>query len=244
MKRVRALFQRQREVAIFDGGDELRAALQRLRDQGVELTRIVDVGAFRGGWTLEVRKTFPAAAALLVEPNLRHADALAQLADRASAPTTIAHRLVGARRDAAARFHVTDDPSGGTGSSMLTELTDVESHTEIMEMVTLGDVLDSAGFGVPDLVKLDVQGYELEGLRGFEAQLTSCRFVMLEVSVRQYNEGAPLMAEIIAWLDARDFVVHDIVGRLREPGGGDLLQLDLLFARTSDPVRETFRSVV
>jgi hypothetical protein len=83
----------------------------------------------------------------------------------------------------------------------------------------------------PDLIKLDVQGYELEALRGGEECLRHARAVLLEVSFRAYYAGQPLFAEVVAFLGQRGFVLHAVgEGTAR---GQPLVQTDALFVRAN-----------
>ena len=62
----------------------------------------------------------------------------------------------------------------------------------------------------PLLLKLDVQGFELEVLRGSRIALDAAEFVLLEVSTLNYNRGAPLVAEVLDFMNQRGFVLFDI----------------------------------
>src|SRR2546422_465251 len=86
-------------------------------------------------------------------------------------------------------------------------------------------------------LKLDVQGYELEVLRGAERTLTATDVVLMEVSLLQYNAGAPLFAEVTAFMKAIGFVVYDICGQLRRAADEALFQADLLFVREDSTLR-------
>lgn len=97
-------------------------------------------------------------------------------------------------------------------------------------MVTLDGLLESTGFGSPDLIKLDVQGYELEVLKGATMALQSAAFVLLEVSTWQYNQGSPLIDEVLHWMRDAGFMAFDVV-ELSRRHDGQLVQVDILFAR-------------
>jgi len=89
----------------------------------------------------------------------------------------------------------------------------------------------------PDFLKLDVQGYELEVLKGAESILASVEVVFTEVNHIEIYRGAPLAAELIAWLAARGFALHDICNFMPRPSDGALWQTDMIFLRHDSPLR-------
>jgi hypothetical protein len=82
----------------------------------------------------------------------------------------------------------------------------------------------------PDLIKLDVQGYELEVLRGGEACLRHARAVLCEVSFKVFYSGQPLFHEIVAFLAARGFTLSALGAGTAL--GAPLGQADALFLRS------------
>ena len=95
-------------------------------------------------------------------------------------------------------------------------------------MRTLDSLVADHRFGSPDLLKLDVQGYELEVLKGATAVLASQPLVLLEVSLLEYNSGAPLAHDVVAWLAARQYRIVEVFDLSRR--GDVMVQMDLLFA--------------
>ena len=63
--------------------------------------------------------------------------------------------------------------------------------------IKLDDVVKQKGFPKPDLVKIDVQGAEIDVLRGGKKTLRSCNHLIIELQHIQYNEGAYLCDESI-----------------------------------------------
>jgi FkbM family methyltransferase len=80
-------------------------------------------------------------------------------------------------------------------------------------------------------LKLDVQGFELEVLRGAAATLDRVLALDVELSQTVLYEGAPLMAEVVAYLAARDYVLLRTEPAYTHPRTGELLQVNGLFVR-------------
>ena len=82
-------------------------------------------------------------------------------------------------------------------------------------------------------LKLDVQGFELEVLRGAEATLARVLALDVELSQTLLYQGAPLMDEVVAYLAERDYVLLGTEPAYIHPRTGETLQLNGLFVRNS-----------
>lgn len=82
------------------------------------------------------------------------------------------------------------------------------------------------------MLKLDVQGFELEALRGCESLLHCFPFVYAECSFMELYEGQALAHEVIAWLRERGFVLKGVY-HMGYDGRGQAVQGDFLF-RSAD----------
>ena len=80
----------------------------------------------------------------------------------------------------------------------------------------------------PALLKIDVQGTELQVLRGCELLLKQFRFLYVEVSFVELYVGQALCGEVVRFLDKKGF---DIIGvyNVYENELGRAIQADFLF---------------
>lgn len=211
--------------------------LQQITARGFQPKAILDIGAHQGKWSCIARAIFPQAYIFMLEAQQHMADQLQHIATNiGNASSQIA--LVGDSNISNIPFHVTKGGGHhGTGSSIFKESGEQETVTELREMQTLDSILSKADVQEFDFIKLDVQGAELKVLAGAPKTLAKAEFVMLEASLLPYNEGAPMLAEIIAWMQAHDFVVYDVMDLMRLPEIEVLLQVDLLFVRQSSDFR-------
>jgi FkbM family methyltransferase len=202
-------------------------ALVRLKSLGFAPAVIYDVGAYRGGWTRLAAEVFPDAQFILFEANRDHADTLARSGHK--------HVItaLGAADGAARSFHV---PRAGdvTGASLYVENTAhyADTNLQVREIATarLDTLVGRERLPTPDLVKIDVQGAELEVLAGAAETLRHAAALIVEVSLVDYNKRAPLIAEVIGALDRAGFACTDVC-ELHRTSGNFMLQLDLVFAR-------------
>ena len=122
----------------------------------------------------------------------------------------------------------------GTGASMYKENTDWygEGKYEIQTVKTA--TLDSRNYfnGEPiDFIKIDVQGAELDILNGGEKTIKNTQFVLAEVSLVEYNQGAPLIENVVDKMKEYGFHIVDIVEYHSFPQlyNGIIFQLDIFF---------------
>jgi FkbM family methyltransferase len=204
-----------------------RNALMRLKSLGFAPAVVYDIGAYRGGWTRLAAEVFPGAQFVLFEANRDHAGELAASGRR----HVIA--ALGATDGGARAFHV---PRAGdvTGASLYVENTAhyAEQNLQVREVETVR--LDTAvardKLPAPDLIKIDVQGAELEVLAGAAETLRGAAALIVEVSLVDYNKGGPLAAEVIGAIDRLGFKCADLC-EVHRSAHEFVLQLDLLFVR-------------
>lgn len=201
---------------------------RRLSEIGMRASTIVDIGAYHGSWSRMMRTVLPAARIHMVEAQ----PALAPKIERAAREigNALAHSaLLSSEEGQEVAFHVM-----GTGSSMRRENSSVEAETLILRTTTLDRLLGS-GLDGPLFLKLDAQGAELDILRGGLETLKRSDYVQIEVAFQNYNDGAPLVAEVMAFMRENAFLATEIVGFSRP--ADHLVQADFLFARAGDVLR-------
>ncbi len=212
---------------------DMWASLANLKSNGFSPATIIDGGAFVGEWSTRARQLFPAAALLMLEANPEKRGVLESVgATLGNASLRMA--LLGPEARSDVPFKVVE---GGMGSSVLDERTSFPRTTVPLTMTTLDSVVTSTGVRGPFLVKLDVQGYEVEVLKGGARTLTETEATLLEVSLLQYNEGAPLFAEVVKFMKDAGFVAYDICGQVRRETDGALFQVDILFVPERSALR-------
>jgi FkbM family methyltransferase len=77
-----------------------------------------------------------------------------------------------------------------------------ETHRRRLRTVTLDAVRRLKQFPNPDMIKMDVQGAEMDVLKGALETLQTVKHIILELQVIDYNKGAPKRDEVIAYMDS------------------------------------------
>lgn len=107
-----------------------------------------------------------------------------------------------------------------------------ESGTIMVGVGRLADFVCAGELRPPALLKLDVQGYELEALKGCEDLLASFSYVYAEGSFVELYRGQVLADELIAWLRRREFRLSGVYGVVYD-GQGRAVQADMLFRKVA-----------
>jgi FkbM family methyltransferase len=205
---------------------DMPTRLRHMASLGFRPETIVDVGAADGAWSRLAAAVWPDAQVFAFEPNRRNERKLEE-AQRELPHFAYQLSLVGATPGRVAYA------DRGTQTSLYSEA----KGTEDAEMVTLDACFEGGLFPQPQLLKLDVQGYELQVLEGGQRVLSGCEAVLAEVSFFHFHPDMPVADDVIAYLKDRGFVVYDTMGLLRLPKDDALAQMDLMFLRADHRLR-------
>jgi FkbM family methyltransferase len=214
---------------------DMRTFLEFVRGLGFEPDFVVDVGANRGEWTEMAKELFPAAAVLMIEPQPEMRAALDSLCRRL--PGTSWVEVAAGARDETRIQTLWQDTQGSSFLPRPDPARLATGEQRPAPVRRLDDLLAERGGRVPDLVKLDVQGFELEVLAGCPSIFGRTELFVLECSLFAFLDGLPLLSEVVGFMAERGYELYDVAGRIRRPVDGALGQLDLAFARRSGFLR-------
>jgi FkbM family methyltransferase len=196
---------------------------------------VFDAGVGRG--TEWLYDAFPDSKLVLIEPLSRFDGDLEKLASRHQADV---HRCALAERAGLAELHV--PPAVPTGASLKRHASWIGSENNLTrslpfepEQVRLATLDELNSYAPPYLIKLDIEGSELDALKGAERSLLDTEFIILEMSIAPRHEEGAAFAEIIAFLDAKGFRIFDFPELSQAGLDGPLVYLDAAFVRKGDP---------
>ncbi len=215
-------------LSIHLGVPHVRWSLRQLRHFGFTPSHVLDIGAFQGDWARACLNVFPDVRMTCVEPQDEQQPTLRELALQ-TGNIHVVQTLLGRRNLSGVPFS-----EMGSGSSVLSA---PKGCTRTKPMATVDTLIESGQCQPPDLVKLDVQGYEIEVLEGWTESFYRCQIIQCEMSLIPIVAGAPLLHEVIAYLFRRGFVVFDVTELIRSPSDGAVWQIDALFCRCDSPLR-------
>lgn len=203
----------------------------------LDVDGIIDVGANRGQFTLACRLALPGVPVVAFEPIPREAATFRKV-HGARREVTLIESAIG-EAAGTATLHLSRSADSSSLLPIGKKQNELFAHTEEVGTITvpvqrLDDLTDRWAGRTRQLLKLDVQGFELNVLRGGVETLKFCAYVYAECSHVSLYDGQALFPEVEAFLREHGFVV---TRRCNEQFDGDrLIQADYLFEREAvDP---------
>ena len=193
---------------------------------GLQAASVIDVGVARG--TPGLHDVWPEARLLLVEP-------VAEWEPQLRSLTTGRGRCVIAAsgrepRTTEIRVHRVPELS-----SVLGERDEGLTQARTVPVVRLDD--EARDLDGPIVIKVDVEGGELDVLEGARATLERTELVALEASLFELVPGQPLLHDVVAFMADAGLVPYDVFGGHLRPLDGALAQIDVAFVREDGPLR-------
>jgi FkbM family methyltransferase len=203
--------------------------LEALRHQGYAPRTMLDIGAHIGTFTQQFLSVFPASIPTLIEPNPFCLADLSKL-------NFEQYGVAASAEPGHAEIFLSREWLQSTGASLYRENTaffrDEVVVKRQIEKVRLDDLFRGRQF---DFVKIDTQGSELDVLLGGSTILRLADYILVEVSLVEYNIGGARAEAVFAKLSELGFHCTEVTDfhRLAGVHNGNLLQMDFLFARRS-----------
>jgi len=85
----------------------------------------------------------------------------------------------------------------------------LSKKNELVSINKLDDIYQQNNLPIPDIIKLDVQGYELQVLKGGTDTLKKTKYLVAELSFKEFYVGQPPLWELIKFLNEHGFVLVD-----------------------------------
>ncbi len=205
-----------------------RQSLRVLERHGFQPATVFDIGVGFGTWSLY--RAFPDAYYYLIDPTPESVPYMEKIARRLGGEV---HAVALGDRDGEVTLEVRPDVQGST---LLEEV----GPRQVLrfEMVPMRRFDSLIGpFARPALAKIDVQGAELMVLEGMTKRLAEIDAFVIETSTIATVKGGAELADVVAFMRGRGFVVAEIIGMKRRPLDGATAQFDLLFVPDASPLR-------
>lgn len=170
-----------------------------LKKMNISPKVIYDIGACVLHWTNKAKEVWPDAEYYLFDAN----EKVESILKRSGHPYWIDVLTDTDGRELT--FYKTE--SNLTGNSYYKENTEFYSDSDGVPTVgwTLDGIVSDNQWPLPDLIKIDVQGAEVDILRGAAYCLSQCNDVILEAQHEDYNRGAPKVLDVIKFMESIGF---------------------------------------
>jgi len=203
------------------GVPSLHWSLLNLKKNGFDPKTVIDVGAYEGFWTIELLEVFPEAKVLMIEAQQMKSGTLQRI--KQNYPNVNYQIALLSSADNVEKYFLVDE----TGSRITTDTT----KSEVMVTRSLDTILAESGLPLPDFIKLDVQGHELEVLKGAGKALSNATLCLLEITLIELGTDSTLMAHMISYMSELNYQPYDISHFIRRPFDNALYQVDMFFVK-------------
>jgi FkbM family methyltransferase len=201
------------------------------KTKGLAPQTIYDIGANVGEWTQTMKGIFPNANYQLFEANRDNQKHIAHLNHHIV--------LLGDKNEENVPFYKIRN-GYNTGDSMYLEVSSAFQNdnytTTYLEKKRLDTYVLEKGLPLPDLVKIDVQGGEIDVLEGMGDLMGNVKHFIIEASLHRWNKDAPMVEDIIGFMYSRGYYFVDILETHVVDGYN--LQIDILFSHASTNFRK------
>jgi FkbM family methyltransferase len=199
---------------------------------GLDCKHVVDIGANRGQFALIVRRCFPRVRIDSFEP-LAEPGSIFRAVFKKDKRVYLHPCAIGPEAGKAT-IHVSrhDDSSSLLPISALQDNLfpgTAEKETRTIDVCRLDEVLTADSISSPALLKLDVQGYEIQALQGCENFLHCFAHVYVECSFVEFYAGQVFADEVIAWLREHGFILVGVYNMAYD-SRGKAVQADFMFS--------------
>lgn len=186
-----------------------------------EVNVVFDIGAHNGSWTNQVSRILKSANFYLFEPNTNHNSQLEKTGFR------YFNNVLSDQIKTIDWFGV-----GGLGDSYYKESGQAFVNTSPTKIVTntLNNYIRDFHLPIPQLLKIDTQGSELDIIAGSSDFITAVKYVVLECPLIEYNLGAPNILKYLSTMLELGFTPIDVTEV--HYINGKAVQIDIAFVNS------------
>lgn len=201
-------------------------AFEFFKANEIKINTVLDIGAHKGKWTQKFKEHYPNVKALMIEANEDHIEELTRTGSYITA-------LVG-KDNEEVNYYRCEDKNNNQGNGIYKENTNVPFKSTKLRTVTLDSLLPGQKF---DLIKMDVQGAELDIIQGSPGFIHNAKYLWLELQPHNYNIGAPSAGKVIGYLHQIGFeiITMDEVNT----GNGVIMGMDMIFVNVRNKELKT-----
>ncbi len=208
------------------GASVFFATLKRF---GFSPQQLIDIGANHGNWTRGALRYFPEAAYLLVEPQDHLRVYVQDLIDSGYKVRWVNAGV--ADKPGTMTFYISDRDDSSTFLPREEQTqTRVTAQTN-MEVKTVDQLLSEYEIPVPDVIKIDAEGFDLKVLRGASQVIGKTDVFLIEAGVGCPFENSA--ARVMRTMEDFGYRLVDITELNRSPKYGVLWLTELAFLRKS-----------
>ena len=211
------------------------SCLLNLAERGFEPRHIFDVGANEGRWSRCARRVFPKCGISLIEPQVEMKNYLDEFCSRNEGYRWI---LAGAgAEEGELPFTVSPNTVSSTFTFSQEEAIAAGFERRMVRVVTLDSVVRDNEGVIPDIVKVDAEGFEAQILQGAKMLLGKTELFFLELHLFGDKPNPSGFVEMTAAMDDVGYVPYDFTWFGKRPYDGAIGLCEVAFARKDGALR-------
>lgn len=221
---------------IFPVASLLRDRLfKQLAKKGFYPTHILDVGSHKAEWSSDALKVFPDAAFTLIEPQIEMKPFLDLFCSKAKNARWI---MAGAGASEG-EFTFTVAPSDDSSSFAISEDKAKEwgSERRVLPIVTLDLVCERYSLPVPEIVKIDAEGLDMDVVKGAKNVIGKTEIFFIEIPLFDYWPNQSFNS-IMEYMNDIGYVPYDITDMNRRTKDEALGLMEIAFVKKNGILRE------
>lgn len=210
---------------------DMDAVCRHLRGLGFQPKTIVDVGVADG--TLELYRHFDKPYLVLIEPMIEFKASIERILTKYSGES---HFVAVGSSEGYVEFGVGPNAADFHNAKPIIDGAATMRKVPTARLDTLVQHLSG-----PILLKIDVEGFELDVIDGAPNVLRGVEVAILETRLFDIFGGTPTFNQVCARMAAEGFEVHDIIDMIARPLDGALVLCDIVFVRQDSILRSDIR---
>ena len=215
----------------------LHYCLQTVKSAGLSIRSVLDIGANGAQWSKEVKWFFPEAHFYLIEPQIEMEGALRAFCESA---VHAKYFLAGAGpQSGETTLTVWEDLQGSSLLPQASEELIAEGRQRKIPIVAIDNLIQRGDIPIPELCKIDIQGYELKALEGAQLLFGKTEMFILEVSLFGFLPETPSVYDVVFYMHQKGYVLYDMPGFGHRPLDGALGQIDMCFVKEDSVLRKS-----
>ncbi len=215
---------------------DLLSCLLNLAERGFEPREVIDIGANKGKWSRRIKLVFPEARITLIEPQREMKSYL----DAFCRKHSHCHWIEAGCGDQTGSAEFTVVPDTVSSSFQISEEIAKKNNWErrSVPVVTVDQLVADGTCAVPDILKIDAEGFEHQILQGAKSVLGKTELVFLEAHFFGNEEHSSALLSLLQVMDDFGYSPYDFTWFGKRPYDGAIGLSEIAFARKQGFLRE------